>query len=199
MTIKDAALKLRLAIPNETIKRIDIDYMSDSLEMEKLFCLNTDKLSELLAEFALEGNLEVFRFLASEIKRNTGIRDYIYNEACVKSMYLAYLSLTPYYVVKSELELNKGFADILLKPLNPYVQHVGMLEFKFFPRKDPKTKRARKPNPKEIERDVAEAAEQLAKYENDELVTRFANVGKKLTKAVIVFHGWELLECLPVE
>ena len=81
----------------------------------------------------------------------------------------------------------------------PYVEHVGMLEFKFFPRKDPKTKRVLKPKPKEIETAVAEASAQLAKYENDELVTRFTDVGKKLTKVVIVFHGWELVECLPVE
>ena len=199
LTIKSAGLKLQLGIPNETIKRIDIDYMRDSLDFEMVFSLRRDVLSEHLAEFALKGDIEVFRFLAGEIKRNTGIRDYIYNEACVKSMYLAYLSLTPYYVVKSELELNKGFADILLKPLNPYVEHVGMLEFKFFPRKDPKTKRVRKPTIEEIESAVAEASAQLAKYENDELVARFTDAGKKLTKAVIVFHGWELVECLKID
>jgi hypothetical protein len=131
VTIKDRQLKLNLKIPNETVKRIDIDFLIDALELEKVFEINVDKLSDLLAEFALHGELEVFKYLAKMIKENTGIRDYIYNEQTVKSMFLAYLSLTPYYVIKSEKELNKGFADILLKPFNPYVEFVGLLEFNY--------------------------------------------------------------------
>ena len=77
ITIKDARLKLSLQIPNETIKRIDIDFLKDSLELEDVFALKTAKLSDLLAGFATEGSLEVFEYLADEIKRNTAIRDYI--------------------------------------------------------------------------------------------------------------------------
>ncbi len=134
ITIGDRRLKLNLKIPNETVKRIDIDFLTTVLELERVFEINVSKLSDLLAEFALHGDLEVFRYLALMIKENTGIRDYIYTEQTVKSMYLAYLSLTPYYIIKSEEELNKGFADILLKPFNPYVQYIGLLEFKYIKR-----------------------------------------------------------------
>ena len=188
VTIADRRLKLSLKIPNETVKRIDIDFLKDALELEKAFVLNTNKLADLLAEFALYGDIEVFKYLATQIKENTGIRDYIYSEQTVKSMYLAYLSLTPYYIIKSEEELNKGFADILLKPLNPYVEYIGLVEFKYIKRGDNLTTKL-------IETLVKDAKEQLQDYQKDELVTGFTNKGLKLQKVVIVFWGWEMVYC----
>ncbi|NEW59850.1 AAA family ATPase [Sulfurovum sp. bin170] len=189
VTIKDRQLKLNLKIPNETVKRIDIDFLIDALELEKVFEINIDKLSDLLAEFALHGDLEIFKYLAKMIKENTGIRDYIYNEQTVKSMFLAYLSLTPYYVIKSENELNKGFADILLKPFNPYVEFVGLLEFKYIKRGK------KKPTQKEIDILVHKAQNQLDDYQKDELVQNYIEQGLKLQKVVLVFWGWEMVYC----
>jgi len=189
VTIKDRKLKLNLKIPNETVKRIDIDFLSEALEIEKIFEINISKLSDYLAEFALHGDIEVFKYLAEIIKQSTGIRDYIYSEQTVKSMYLAYLSLTPYFIVKSELEMNKGFADIFLKPLNPYVEYIGLVEFKYIKRgENPPTK-------KRINTQVAEAQKQLLDYEKDEIVTTYLKDGLKLQKVVIVFWGWEMVYC----
>ena len=188
VTIKDRDLDLNLQIPNETIKRIDIEFLKSALELEKVFTINISKLEEEFKKFALQGELNIFKYLATQIKENTGIRDYIYTEQTVKSMYLAYLSLTPYYVVKSEEELNKGFADILLKPLNPYVKYVGLVEFKYIKRGDT-------PTAKVIESLVKDAQKQLDDYEQDELVTNFTNRGLKLQKVVIVFWGWEMVYC----
>jgi len=189
VTIKDRQLKLNLKIPNETVKRIDIDFLANALELEKVFEINSSKLSDYLAEFALYGDLEVFRYLAQMIKESTGIRDYIYSEQTVKAMYLAYLSLTPYYVIKSEEELNKGFCDILLKPFNPYVEYVGLVEFKYI-------KRAEKsPSQKQIEALLREAKEELDKYEQDTLVHNYVKEGLKLQRVIIVFWGWEMVYC----
>ena len=188
ITIKDRDLDLNLYIPNETIKRIDIEFLKSALELEKVFTINISKLEEEFKKFALQGELNIFKYLATQIKENTGIRDYIYTEQTVKSMYLAYLSLTPYYVVKSEEELNKGFADILLKPLNPYVEYVGLVEFKYIKRGDT-------PTAKVIESLVKDAQKQLDDYEQDELVVGFINRGLKLQKVVIVFWGWEMVYC----
>ena len=188
VTIHSSELDLKLKIPNETVKRIDIDFLKDTLDLEKVFQLNSDKLEEYLKEFALEGSLNIFKYLAKKIKDNTGIRDYIYKEQSVKSMYMAYLSLSPYYVIKSELELNKGFADILIKPFNPYVKYVGLLEFKYINRED-------KADKKTVERLKFEAIEQLNKYEKDTLVTEYTKQGLGLKKVVLIFHGWEMLVC----
>ncbi len=188
VTIDKAAIDIELKIPNETIKRIDIDFLKDSLALENIFDLKTSLLSRYLKEFALNGDIEVFRYLADEIKKSTAIRDYIYNEQTVKAMYLAYLSLTSYYVIKSEAELNKGFADIFLRPFNPYVEYVGLVELKYI-------KRTKKVTKKSLKKLVEEATEQLERYEDDELVTEYLEKGKKLQKVVLIFNGWELTYC----
>jgi len=192
VTIKNRELDLNLHIPNETVKRIDIDFLSDTLQLEKVFKLNTDTLEKLLKDFALEGSLEVFKYLSLMIKENTGIRDYIYKEQNIKSMYISYLSLSPYYIVKSELELNKGFVDILIKPFNPYVKYIGLLEFKYIKRSDKADKHT-------IEKLKLEATEQLNSYQNDSLVTKYTNEGIVLKKVVLIFYGWEMLVCEEVQ
>jgi hypothetical protein len=101
---------------------------------------------------------------------------------------MAYLSLSPYYIIKSELELNKGFVDILIKPFNPYVKFVGLLEFKYIKLTDKADKQT-------IKQLKLEAIEQLNKYENDSLVTDYTNQGLTLKKVVLIFHGWEMLVC----
>jgi len=189
ITIKSKEFSLNLHIPNETVKRIDIDFLDDTLKVEKLFDINTDRLEDHFRNFAIDGDIEVFRFLAEQIKLNSSIRDYIYKEQHIKSMYLSYLSLVPYYIIKSELELNKGFADILIKPFNnEYIKYFGILEFKYINRDEKSTK-------DKIDTLVKEATAQLEKYKNDELLQPFLEKGIALKKVVLVFHGWELLYC----
>lgn len=190
-TIKDAKLDINFQIPNETVKRIDIDFLKDTLEMEDSFKLKTSILENHLKNFAINGDIQVFKYLADEIKKATSIRDYIYNEQTVKAMYLAFLSLSNYYVIKSESELNKGFVDIFLKPLNPYVVYLGIVELKYM-------KRCNKPSKKLVKKLIEEAKEQLNFYEKDKLVTLHVENNKILKKVVLVFNGWELLECLEV-
>ena len=189
VSIKDRDFDLNLKIPNETVKRIDIDFLVNSLELERVFEINISQLERELKKFALYGDIEVFRYLASIIKESTGIRDYIYSEQTIKAMYLAYLSLTPYFVIKSENELNKGFCDILLKPLNPYVEYIGLVEFKYI------NKSKKPPSQKKIDTLVAEAQEQLDVYKKDNLVQDYLKNGLKLQMVVIVFWGWEMVYC----
>ncbi len=133
VTIKDRRFDLNLHIPNETVKRIDIDFLKEALEIENIFEINISQLEMEFKKFALNGDIEVFKYLASIIKESTGIRDYIYNEQTIKSIYLAYLSLTPYFIIKSEAEINKGFCDIFLKPLNPFVEYIVLFLMKIDP------------------------------------------------------------------
>ncbi len=190
ITIKESRLDLTLQIPNETIKRIDIDFLKDSLALENIFTLKTSKLSDYLKNFALNGDLETFKYIAKEIKHQTSIRDYIDGENGVKMIYIAYLSLTSYFVIKSEAELNKGFCDILIKPLNPYVEYFAIVELKYISRKV-KGKKLKK----EIETKKAKAIEQLNRYQNDEIVEFYKNNGKILKKIIIIFYGWKMILC----
>jgi hypothetical protein len=186
-TIKNREFDLHFKIPNETIKRIDMEFLDRSLELEEVFKLNINKFEKLLKDFALNGNLEVFQFLADEIDRNSGIRDYIYKEQHIKAMYLAYFSIVSYFIAKSEKELNKGFADIFIKPFNnPYVKYFGLVEFKYISRDEKATKQ-------KIDKLTQEAKEQLEVYAKDDLVKEYLNQAT-LKKIIMVFHGWKLVK-----
>ncbi len=94
VSIKDRDFDLNLSIPNETVKRIDIDFLANALKLENIFKVSISKIEENLKAFALYGDIEIFKYLAQMIKENTGIRDYIQTEQTIKSMYLViYLSL----------------------------------------------------------------------------------------------------------
>ena len=186
-TITNREFDINFKIPNETVKRIDMDFLNDSLELEEIFKLNINKFEKLIKDFALNGNIEVFQFLADEIDRNSGIRDYIYKEQHVKAMYLAYFSIASYFIAKSEKELNKGFADIFIKPFNnPYVKYFALIEFKYITRDEKATKQ-------KIEALAKKAKEQLDTYGKDILVTEYLEAGVTLKKIIMVFHGWELV------
>jgi len=189
ITIKNREFELNLSIPNETVKRIDIDFLDDTLKLENIFKLNTDRLENHFKNFALNGDIEVFKYLAQEIKNSSSIRDYIYKEQHIKSMYISYLSLVPYYIIKSEAELNKGFADLYIKPFNnAYIKYFALLEFKYIKREDKATKT-------KITTLAEDAKKQLLTYQDDELVTKYTKENITLVKVVLVFHGWELLYC----
>ncbi len=61
---------------------------------------------------------------------------------------------------KGEAEMNEGFCDIFLKPLNPFVEYIGLVEFKYIKRGD-------NPSDDEINRLASEAKNQLLEYEKD--------------------------------
>ena len=189
ITIDSVGLEIEFKVPNETIKRIDIDFLKDALKFKDIFTPRTDHINKSLVEFARSGDIEVFKLLSSYIKESTSIRDYIENEQSVKVMLLAYLSLTPIFIVKSELELNQGFADLTLLPLNPYVEHYGLVELKYI-------KRGIKDYKKMIPNLVEQATKQLEQYQNDILLQPYKKL--QFHKIVMVFWGWELVEILKV-
>ncbi|GAB6162542.1 ATP-binding protein [Desulfothermus naphthae] len=187
LTIEDKKLKLELRLPNNTIKEITAEYIKKILESGNIFKINLNKFSDKLAEFALNGNLEVFRFLGEKIKESTSIRDYIKGEQTIKAIHLTYLNLCDYYFVISEPELNKRFADIALYPRNPYVEYFALIELKYL-------KRTREhASPKlQITKLIDEAKSQLDESEQDEKVRYWISKGKKLKKIIIVYYGCEL-------
>jgi hypothetical protein len=63
------------------------------------------------------------------------------------------------------------------------------LEFKYIKRGK------RKPSKKRISSLVAEAKEELDRYEQDELIQNYIKDGLKLQRVVIVFWGWEMVYC----
>ena len=187
-----------LVIPNESIRRMIFEYIRESVYYAYHFSFDILKLKDNLADMAYTGEFKpVFYFIESLIKAQTKLRDYMDNEKVVKAFYLAYMNIYDYYIAASEEEMNKGYADMILKPFvarYPDMEYAWLIEFKYIPRsvKD-------KALEKEVAIKIADAEKQLSQYANDDFACKmlalppYGNI--KLKKVIIVFHGWELAYC----
>ena len=181
----------RLAIPNQTVKRLMYGFLRDGYRDVKVFSVNLSRFEQLLMRMANEGEWRpVFEFLSEAIARQTGIRDYIAGDKVIQGFLAAYLSVTDYYEFRSEAELGKGHADVALEPLVaafPHLRYGYLIELKYRRRSEAMDQAA-----------VAAAAEQahaqLARYLADERLAR-QYPGVRFIGLALVFHGWEMVFC----
>jgi hypothetical protein len=108
--------------------------------------------------------------------------------------YLIYFSLDNFFVIKTEQELNKGKADIVMlpNPKIPEINYAYLIEFKYI--KKSVTENAL---PETLEKTITQAQVQLMQYDQDDNFKKLHGMkphGKiELKKLIIVFHGWELV------
>jgi len=79
---------------------------------------------------------------------------------------MAYLNVIDFYISLSEEEMNKGYADIVMKPFflkYEDVEYFYLFEFKYIKRTQNKKQLA-----KELKQKIADSNKQLASYENDD-------------------------------
>ena len=128
----------RLAIPNQTVKRLMYGYLREAYEDAGAFDVNLYEFEQRMNRMANAGEWRpVFEFLAEAIAAQTGIRDYIAGEKVLQGFLAAYLSVTDYFVFRSEAELGKGHADISLEPLLarfPHLERGYLVELKYLRR-----------------------------------------------------------------
>ena len=187
----------RLAIPNQTVKQLMYGYLRDAYRDVEVFRVDLYRFEQLMLRMANEGEWRpALEFLSEAIAQQTGIRDCIAGEKVLEpragalGFLAAYLSVTDYYVFRSEAELGKGYADISLEPLLARFPHlrVGyLIELKYLPRGEPAGE-AR------VAVAVSEATVQLRRYLADERLAR-QFPGVRFTGLAVVFHGWELAFC----
>ena len=182
---------LRLGIPNQTVKRLMYGYLRDAYRDVGVFRVSVYRFERLLMRLANEGEWRpAFEFLGEAIARQTGIRDYIAGEKVIQGFLAAYLSLADYYVFRSEAELGKGHADIVLEPLiarYPHLTRGYLIELKYL-------KRGESVDEARVAAAVADATAQLRRYLADERLAR-QFPGVRFIGLIVVFHGWELVHC----
>ena len=129
-------------------------------------------------------------FLRAAIAAQTGVRDYLDGEKIIQGFLAAYLGVSRHFLLRTEVELNKGFADISLEPLVaqfPELQHGYLIELKYLKRGDEAGDGA-------VRQAVQDANAQLKRYLADQRLARMYP-SARFTGVVVVFHGWEMVWC----
>ena len=176
-----------LKIPNETVKRLYYEYIRSAYEDVGIFNLDILKFNRLMAGMAYRGEWRnVFSYLVEEMKKWTKIRDYIRGEKVVQTFLLAYLNIADYFLVHSEYESNKGFADLYCEPFfakYPDIPYAYLIEVKYLS--------SARDSKKQRERVISKAEEQLSKYADDSLL-KASSRNVKLKKITVLFVGCEI-------
>ncbi|HPM01256.1 MAG TPA: AAA family ATPase [Candidatus Cloacimonadota bacterium] len=187
-----------LHIPNETIKQMVFEYIRRSFENAYGFSVQMYELLLLVRKMAYRGEFkEAFEFIENEIKKQSSLRDFIDGETFVKAFYLSFLNIYDFYISASEEEMNKGYADLIMKPF--YIKYKDikfayLIELKYIPRSI-----SDKELEKALQQKIDKATKQLGQYSEDEYERQMLGLPPygmvSLKKVIIVFHGWELAYC----
>ncbi len=184
----------RLGIPNQTVKRLMYGYLRDAWDDLGVFAVDFYDLLRLTHEMAYRGAWrEAVEHLSGAVARQTAIRDYLEGEKVVQTIFAAYLGLTDHFVLHTERELNKGYADLYLEPFAARYPGIGygyVIEFKYL-------KRSEKLDESRATEAGREAMDQLRAYLADEGLRRDPSV--RHVGLAVVFHGWEMVWCEAVE
>ena len=175
-----------LAIPNNTVREQFYNYLTEAYADENIFSLNISTLGKLAKEMAYRADWQpLFTYIATELEKQSRIREFIDGEAHVKGFLLAYLNMTNFYQLMPEYELGKGYADFYFRP-NPQISDIRyayLMEVKYLKRDEPESR---------IATLKEEARTQLLKYASDEIVAQTIG-GAQLKLITIVFRGWEIV------
>ena len=188
---KTVAGRTRLHIPNQTVRQLLYGHLRDGYDDVGVLSVDLPALADALWRMARDGEWRpVFDFLRDAIAEQTSIRDYLDGEKVVQGFLAAYLGVSRHFLMRTEPELNKGFADISLEPLaaqHPELRHGFLIELKYL-------KRGEDANEAKVQAVVEDAREQLWRYLADERLAR-AYPSVQFTGLAVVFHGWEMARC----
>ena len=179
----------RLGIPNQTVKRLMYGYLRDAYDDVGVFAVDVYTFSGLMRQMAYEGAWQpVLDFLRDALAEQTGIRDYMDGEKVIHGFVAAHLSMVDQFLLHSEYELNKGYADLYLEPFlaqYPDVRFGYVLELKYLKRRETLDQSL-------LAEKLQEAMLQLRGYLADSsLLRRYPSV--RHIGLAVVFHGWEMV------
>jgi len=188
----DEENKAILKIPNESIKRLYYDYIKETYEETGILTLNLSKYEDLMKEMAFKGKWKpLIEYLVEQMETAMGIRDLITGEKSIQAFLNVYLGLSALYLVHSERELKKGFADLALDPFlaqYPGLKYAYLIEIKYTKSQDKKNELT----PEKIKEIKKEAEAQLNQYSRDEKFQKA--IGRTtLKKLVLIFCGHRLV------
>jgi len=183
--------RTRLGIPNQTVRRLMYGYLRDGYRDVGVFSVSHYRFSGLVVDMACRGAWRpALEHLAEAIEAQTGIRDYLDGEKVVQAFLAAHFSLVGHFLIHSERELGKGYADLHLEPFlarYPDARYGYVIEIKYLKRGDAADESA-------VASRLEEARAQLRGYLADARLRRQSPAVRHVGLAM-VFHGWELAAC----
>jgi len=193
-----------LKVPNQSMQSILYEFMRAGLKDANSFAVDVYHLGNLMAAMAYRGQWqEVMGFIAQRINEQTGIRDFIDGEHMIQGFLMGYLNIYDHFRTLSQVELNRGYCDLVLLPSAQYQDMPWgfVLELKYLKRvKGLRTPKGKATLKQKTLAAIAEAQQQIDDYVSGAilppLLHRQDHKGPlNLGCGVMVFHGWEMVHC----
>ena len=165
----------KLSIPNNVMKEIYSDYFLKILREEINIDIN-DNYTEIAREIALEGKIDKIIEMLEKYLNNLSNRDYIkMDEKYIKLIFYCIAMNLKIFRLKSEMEVQRKYPDILLIPKDQSKGYRGvMIEFKYL----------KKGEENKLEEKQKEAREQIKEYGGFEEIKELKNIYKYTVVAV---------------
>ena len=130
--------KPELKIPNRVMKEIYSDYFLQILSETTELRINENEYNEMLREIALEGKIDKIVEKLEKYLKNLSNRDYIkFDEKYVKIIFYCIAMNLKIFRLKSEMEVQRRYPDILLIPKDRSKGYKGvMIEFKYLKKEE---------------------------------------------------------------
>ena len=168
--------KVELKVPNQVMKEIYAEYFLELIERETKLKIEENEYDKILQEIAIEGKMDAFVKTVERYLKNLSNRDYErFNEKYVKLLFYSIAMNFDIYDVKSEMEIERGYSDLVLSPREEQKSkgyYSIIIEFKYL----------KKEEEKKLKNMQKEAKEQLERYCN----TRYIKDIKKISKYIII-------------
>ncbi len=175
LTIVEERLgKAELQIPNNVMREIYSSYFLDRITKKGELKVSEEIYNKILEEIALEGKIDKIVEVLQMYLNNLSNRDFQnFDEKYVKLIFYCIAMNLKIYSVKSEMEVNRKYPDILMVPREREKGYnVIMVEFKYL----------KKGEEKKLKEKQKEAREQMEEYSNFEDIKDI----EKLNKYTIV-------------
>ena len=165
----------KLNIPNNVMKEIYSDYFLKILKEEIDIDIN-DNYTEIAREIALEGKIDKIVEMLEKYLKNLSNRDYQrFDEKYVKLIFFCIAMNLKIFRLKSEMEVQRKYPDILLIPKDQSKGYKGvMIEFKYLKKEDAG----------KLQEKQEEARKQIEEYGDFEEIKDLKNIYKYTVVAV---------------
>ena len=138
LTIEDEEVGYpKLNIPNKVMKEIYSDYFLQILKRNINVNIN-ENYTEIAREIAIDGKIDKIIEMLEKYLKNLSNRDYIkFDEKYVKLIFFCIAMNLKIFRLKSEMEVQRKYPDILLMPKDKSKGYKGvMIEFKYLKKEE---------------------------------------------------------------